>query len=92
MNYIERTIILNTMENEKILKLIHDLNNTLCACSGFSEMLLDVEDREYQKKILGTIHDGLLRMGVALDNTRIELLKERQDSVSFNLDLKRFND
>ena len=66
------------MENEKILKLIHDLNNTLCACSGFSEMLLDVEDREYQKDILRTIQKGLLKMGEAIDHTRVELLKEQR--------------
>lgn len=79
------------MKDEKILKLIHDLNNTLCACSGFSEMLLDVEDREYQKNLLVMIRDGLLKMGKNLDDTRVELRKEQRAVESFNFDLKRFD-
>jgi hypothetical protein len=64
------------MENKKIIKLIHDLNNIMCACSGFSEMLIDVEDREYQKRLLGTIQSGLTRMGDLLEESRKELIKE----------------
>jgi hypothetical protein len=64
------------MENEKVLKLIHDLNNTLCACSGFTEMLLGIEDREYQKKILEITSKGILKMGALLESTRVELFKE----------------
>jgi len=66
------------MENEKVLKLIHDLNNTLCACSGFTEMLLDIEDREYQKNLLGITSKGIIKMGALLESTRIELLKENK--------------
>lgn len=79
------------MKDEKILKLIHDLNNTLCACSGFSEMLLEVEDREYQKNLIITVRDGLLKMGKNLDDTRIELLKEQRAVELFDLDLKGFD-
>ena len=64
------------MENEKVLKLIHDLNNTLCACSGFTEMLIDVEDRKYQKELLGITSKGITKMSALLESTRVELLKE----------------
>jgi len=64
------------MENKKVLKLVHDLNNILCACSGFTEMLLESEDRENKKKMLDISHKGLLRMGDILDEARLELLKE----------------
>jgi hypothetical protein len=80
------------MEKEKLINRIHDLNSTLCACSGLTERLLNVEDRDYSKKILGTIYEGLLKMGVALDDIKIELLKEQRTIESFNIDLKRFND
>jgi signal transduction histidine kinase len=71
-------VILRAMENEKVLKLIHDLNNILCACSGFTDMLLDVEDREHQKKLLSISRKGINRMGELLEDTRKELIKEVQ--------------
>lgn len=64
------------MENEKVLKLIHDLNNILCATSGFTEMLLEIEDREYQKKLLDINIKSNIKMGKLLDDARIELLEE----------------
>lgn len=70
------------MENKKVLKLIHDLNNTLCACSGFTEMLLSAEDREYQKKLLEISSNGIKKMGALLESTRVELLKEEKDQVT----------
>lgn len=71
------------MENEKVLKLIHDLNNILCACSGFTDMLLDVEDREHQKKLLDISRRGIVRMGYLLEATRKELIKEiERDSIT----------
>lgn len=69
------------MENEKVLKLIHDLNNLLCATSGFTEMLLDIEDREYQKKLLDINIKSNLKMGKLLDDTRIELLNEMRKKI-----------
>lgn len=64
------------MENEKVLKLIHELNDILCACSGFSEKLLNIEDRPYQKKILSTHSKAIVNLGILLDNTRVELLRD----------------
>lgn len=70
------------MENKKILKMIHDLNNLLCATTGFTEMLLDIENREYQKKLLGINKNSFIKMGKLLDDVRIELLEEiRQESI-----------
>lgn len=65
------------MENEKVLKLIHDLNNLLCATTGFSEILLETENREYQKKLLSTNLESCIKMADLLDETRLQLLKER---------------
>lgn len=67
------------MENKSVLKLVHDLNNLLCATTGFTEMLLDSEDREYQKKLLEINMDSLVKMANILDKTRIELLKEMRN-------------
>jgi hypothetical protein len=67
------------MENKSVLKLVHDLNNLLCATTGFTEMLLYSEDREYQKKLLGINMDSLVKMANILDKTRIELLKEMRN-------------
>jgi hypothetical protein len=64
------------MENEKTLKLIHEINDLLCACSGFSERLLDIEDRDYQRKILKTNSMAITNIGILLDNARVEILKE----------------
>lgn len=64
------------MENKEVIKILHDLNNILCACSGFSEILFDIEDREYQKHLLDVIKNNLLRMAVRLDNVRIDLLND----------------
>jgi hypothetical protein len=64
------------MKNENVLKLIHDINDALCACSGFSEKLLNIEDRSYQKKILSANLKAITNLGILLDNTRVELLKE----------------
>lgn len=64
------------MKNEDIIKMLHDLNNVLCACSGYTEMLLEAEDREYQKKLLGVTRGGMIKMGSLLETTRIKLLKE----------------
>lgn len=67
------------MENKSVLKLVHDLNNLLCATTGFTEMLLDSEDREHQKKLLEINMDSLVKMANILDKTRIELLKEMRN-------------
>jgi hypothetical protein len=64
------------MKNEKVLKLIHELNDVLCACSGFSEKLLSIEDRSYQKKILNANSKAITNLGILLENTRVELLRE----------------
>lgn len=64
------------METKKIIKILHDLNNILCACNGFSEMLLDIEDREYQKHLLEVINRNLIRMAICLENVRIDLMNE----------------
>lgn len=64
------------MENEKVLKLVHDLNNLLCASTGFTELLLGAEDREYQKKILNINMGSCIKMADLLEKTRLELLKE----------------
>jgi hypothetical protein len=64
------------MENEKTLKLIHEINDLLCTCSGFSERLLDIEDRDYQRKILKTNSMAITNIGILLDNARVEILKE----------------
>lgn len=65
------------MENEKVLKLIHDLNNLLCATTGFSEILLETEKREYQKKLLSINLESCIKMADLLDGVREQLLKER---------------
>lgn len=65
------------MENEKVLKLIHDLNNLLCATTGFSEILLEIENREYQKRLLNINLESCIKMADLLDETRVQLLKER---------------
>lgn len=64
------------MENEKILKIIHDLNNILCATSGFTEIMLDREDRDYQKRLLTINKSSLIRMSDILEKARISLLQE----------------
>ena len=64
------------MENEKILKMIHDLNNILCATSGFTEIMLDREDRDYQKRLLTINKSSLIRMSEILEKARISLLQE----------------
>lgn len=64
------------MENKKVLKLIHDLNNILCACNGFTEMLLESENSEDKKKMLSISHKGLLRMRDILDEVYLDLIKE----------------
>lgn len=65
------------MENEKVLKLIHDLNNLLCATTEFSEILLEIENREYQKRLLNINLESCIKMADLLDETRVQLLKER---------------
>jgi hypothetical protein len=67
------------MENEKILKLLHDLNNNMCACSGFTEILIEAEDREYQKKLLTSALAGLIKMSKKLEDCRIDLLKDMEE-------------
>ena len=64
------------MENKKILKMIHDLNNILCATSGFTEIMLDREDRDYQKRLLTINKSSLIRMSDILEKARISLLQE----------------
>ncbi len=70
------------MKNEKVLKMIHDLNNLMCAITGFTEMLLDVEDREYQKRLLDINMKSNLKMGKLLDDARKELLEEMRKNVT----------
>jgi len=64
------------MENEKLEKIFHDLNNLLCASSGFTELLLDREDREYQKKLLTHNRQGLIKMSELLEQTQTLLYQE----------------
>lgn len=74
------------MENKKFLKMLHDLNNALCACSGFTEMLLDKEDREYQKKVLLIVRGDIIKMGDILENYRELATKELKDIDEDHLD------
>jgi signal transduction histidine kinase len=64
------------MENEKVLNLIHELNNLLCATTGFTEVLLENEDREYQKKLLNINKESCTKMADLLEKTRVQLLKD----------------
>jgi signal transduction histidine kinase len=64
------------MKTKEIIQLLHELNNILCACSGFSEILLDIEDRAYQRKLLEIIVNNLVRMDGCLENVRDELYNE----------------
>lgn len=67
------------MENDKFLKIIHDVNNILCACSGFTELLLDGEDRDYQKKILKVNLKSFVKISGLLEKTRKDLIKEMDE-------------
>jgi hypothetical protein len=58
------------MKTKEIIQLLHDLNNILCACKGFSELLLDIEDRAYQVQLLKIIIKNLVRMEGHLANVR----------------------
>lgn len=40
------------MDNEEFDKILHDINNILCSLSGYTEMLIDIEKRTYQKRLL----------------------------------------
>lgn len=70
------------VENKIILKLVHDLNNLLCATTWFTEVLLNSEDRGYQKKLLEINRDSLVKMANILDTTRVSLIEEmRKDPI-----------
>jgi signal transduction histidine kinase len=43
---------MNESTKNILKKMFHDLNNVLCACSGYAEMLIADEDRPRQKKLL----------------------------------------
>lgn len=74
------------MTNKIFLKMLHDLNNALCACSGFTEMLIDIEDRERQKEILLIVKGNILKMGNIIEIYREQASIELKDIDEDHLD------
>lgn len=40
------------MEDNRIRKFIHDMNNVVCACSGYVQLVINEEDRKQQINLL----------------------------------------
>lgn len=66
------------MKYKDTKKLLHDLSNVLCACSGYTELLLDKEDRDYQKKILSHMKSSINRFNEILKETATKHLKKEE--------------
>jgi len=60
------------MEDKRVLKVIHDLNNILCVNSGNTQLLIDIEDRKYQSTLLSTNLKCITKMEKLLEELRKE--------------------
>ena len=56
-------------------KIFHDINNLLCACSGYTEILIAEEDRPHQKLLLVNLNKCIIRL-IAVVVTANKKLKE----------------
>lgn len=45
------------------------MNNILCSLSGYTEMLIEIEKRTYQKKLLAHMHLSVLKLKLIIEDT-----------------------
>lgn len=68
------------MENEKLSKILHDINNVLCSLIGCSEMLIEIENRSYQKKLLNHMQISIQRLKLIIEDTYNSINEEEKEA------------
>ena len=73
-------LYIRKMEDNRVIKVIHDLNNMLCVNSGNTQLLIDIEDRKYQSTLLNNNLKCIIKMGKLLEELRKEINTNNSDS------------
>jgi hypothetical protein len=72
------------MEDIRIHKFIHDIDNVVCACSGYVQLVLNEEDRNQQIKLLNNHFICIDRLVDLLEEFSAELSPKNKDLQAIN--------